>query len=280
MTMHRVMTAALLLGAGACSSQPDPNPRAAAVQGVAAAVASPAPVSSSDPSLPFSAGRAAAPTQTGPALANTLTTAPPVVQTPPVTAAPTFATASAAATAALGTLAGVVGTDPSGRRGFASAAEVTSSALADGLPLLFVRLDSLVAFKAGQDTKALPFDTRRVMYPLTVGGQVRSSVTVQQGADGTWQAVRFGSAPVARASQSIRQTVAAARAIDAGSVSLIQIPTVHATLLSHREKGAHMVTPLQDIPGTTYKAGVTQPAAAVFAALQPLAAKVNPKLAN
>jgi hypothetical protein len=166
--------------------------------------------------------------------------------------------------------------DPSTKRGFASRAEVTSSALADGLPVQFVRLDSLAAFGAGQATKTLAFDKQEVMYPINVGGEVRSSVTVQKGKDGTWQAAKFGYASLARSSQSARLGATSKRSIDAGSFSLIEIPAVHAYLLSHTEKGVHMVTPVWDIPGTSYTAGVTQPAAKVFAALQPIAAKTDP----
>ena len=144
----------------------------------------------------------------------------------------------------------------------------------------FVRLDSLTAFTAGQDTKTLAFDKQEVMYPITVGGAVRSSVTVQKGPDGKWQAVKFGNAPVAQNSQSVQLNVTSKRSVDAGTMSLIEIPTVKAYLLSHTEKGVHMVTPLWDIPGTSYTSGVTQPAAQVFAALQPLAAKVNLTVPN
>ncbi len=113
---------------------------------------------------------------------------PPTVATP--MPAPGFSTAVQAATASMGTLSYIVGSDRSTKRGFASPGEVTSSTLADGLPVQFVRLDRLAAFAAGQDTKTLAFDLQEVWYPITVGGAVRSSVTVRKGPNGQWQAVK------------------------------------------------------------------------------------------
>src|SRR5450631_1127813 len=302
MKSYRVMTVMLLVGGSACSVQPESNSQGAGAQVVAAAVTSTGAVSSGTPralsegrgvspsasssgtsvslGAPSSGIQAAAPTQAAAVPAAIQVVAPPTVATPPPTPAAGFSTAAQAATASMGTLANVVGNDQSSNRGFASAGEVASSTLADGLPVQFVRLDSLAAFTSGQDTKTLAFDKQEVMYPITVGGAVRSSVTVQKGPDGQWQAVKFGKAAIAQGSQSARQGVTSKRSVDAGSVSLIEIPTVHAFLLSHTEKGVHMVTPVRDIPGTSYTAGVTVPAAEVFAALQPLAAGVNHSVPN
>jgi|SRR5579871_2961577 len=313
MKSYRVMIAMLLVGGSACSMQPDSNSQGSGAAVVAAAVTAPGASSNASPrahaqgrgasagapalgksasvsasssgaiasqGAPSSGTPAGAPTQAAAAPASAQIVAPPTVATPPATQAAGFSTAAQAATASMGTLANVVGSDSSTNRGFSSAGEVNSSTLADGLPVQFVRLDSLAGFTAGQDTKALAFDKQEVLFPITVAGNVRSSVTVQKGPNGQWQAIKFGNAAVAKGSHSARLTVTSKRPVDAGSVSLIEIPTVHAFLLSHTEKGVHMVTPVRDIPGTSYTAGVTAPAAEVFAALQPLAAGVNHSVPN
>jgi len=276
--IHRVMMTAVLLGGAACSMQSEPGAQGGIAQPVAAAVTAPSSGASADPTLPSSGGQAAPPTQVGPTVARTALTAPPA-NTARAPAAPAgFATALDAANASIATLANVVALNPSGKRGFASSNEVTSSTVGDGLPVQMVGLSTLAGFAPGQDTKALSIDKHEVLYPLMVAGAVRSSVTVQQAPNGSWQAVKFGAASVASSSHAVGLAIAAAHAADRGTLSLLEIPAVHAYLLSHTNQGVHMVTPLFDIPGTSYKAGVTQKAADVFAGLRPLAAKVNPNL--
>jgi hypothetical protein len=187
---------------------------------------------------------------------------------------PKQATAAQAAAASLEALANVVAADPSTKRGFASPQEVSSSTLADGLPVYFLGLDRLTAFTPDQDTRTLALDKQQVVYPIVAADGARSSVTVQKGSDGTWEPVKFGDAPLARNVYTFRQDVAAKRSVDAG-FSLIEAPALQVYLLSHGEKGIHMVTPLWDIPGTSYTAGVPKRAADVFAALQPIAAKTD-----
>lgn len=275
MKSHDLMCVALLLGAAGCSVQPEPNPQPGTTRVASAIVAGRPADSPVVPGVMFAGGQAPAPTSAGPAPARTAMS-PPAVEKPKPGPAPSFNTAAQAAAAAKDALAGVVSMDRSTKRGFTSAADVASATLADGLPVQFVRLDSLAAFAPGQDTKALPFDKKEVMYPVSSGGVVRSSVTVQQGPDGKWQAVKMGSAVTAQSAQQIRLDATSKRSVDPASFSLIEIPAVHAFLVSHTEKGVQMVTPLWNIPRTSYTAGVTQPAAQVFAALQPIAAKTDP----
>jgi len=276
--IHRVMITAVLLGGAACSMRSEPGSQGGMAQPVVAAVTAPSTGASADPTLPSSGGQAASPTKAGSTLGRAALTAPPANAAPPPAAPPGFATAAAAAGASIATLANVVALNPSGKRGFTSSSEVTSSTLGDGLPVQLVGLSTLAGFARGQDTTALSIDKHEVLYPIMVAGTVRSSVTVQQGANGNWQAVKFGSASVASSSHAAGLTIAAAHTADAGTLALLEIPAVHVYLLSHTNRGVHMVTPLFDIPGTSYKAGVTQKAADVFAALRPLAAKVNPNL--
>jgi hypothetical protein len=189
-------------------------------------------------------------------------------------------THAAAATASLATLAELAAKGPPGRRGFNSIGEVQFATLATSLPVFMVRLDSLRAYQSGQDTRALLFDKQEVMYPITVNGEVRSSVVTRKRADGLWEAAAFGRGNVAKAVHIGRQGVSANRGIAESSVSLIEIPTLSARLLGHDERGVLMLTPVYDVPGTAFHAGETHSASEVFAALQPLAAQVDPTLPN
>jgi hypothetical protein len=191
-----------------------------------------------------------------------------------------FPTPAAAAAASLSTLSELVAVGSPEKRGFNSTEQAKSAAISNGLPVYFVRLDQLVALKAGSDEKALLFDKHQVVYPVSADGSIRSSVRVQQRPDGNWEAAQFGALETTKASQSALQRVSAARGVDTASFSLIEIPTVSALLLGHTEKGVLQVTPVFDVPGTSFVAGVTYSGAELFSVLSKLAAQVDPRVPN
>lgn len=191
-----------------------------------------------------------------------------------------FATPQAAASAGLPLLAELVESDHPSKRGFATAAEARSTALGNGIPVHFVRLDQLVAHRPGQDVRALLTDKQEQFFPILASGQVRSSMRVLKRADGTWEAAQFGSLEVVKASYPILQRLSAPGAAAPGSISLVEIPTVGALLLAYVERGALLVTPVFDVPGSSYVAGTAIPAAEAFATLAELAAKVDPSVPN
>lgn len=193
---------------------------------------------------------------------------------------PTYPTPAAAAAASLSTLSELVAGGNPQKRGFDTAEQSKSAALSNGLPVFFVRLDQLAAHKAGSDAKALLFDKHQVVYPISADGNIRSSVRVQQRPDGSWEAAQFGAVETTKASQSAQQRVSAARNVDVSSFSLIEIPTVSALLLGHTEKGTLFVTPVFDVAGTSFVAGVTYAGAEVFSVLSKLAAQVDPRVPN
>ena len=182
-------------------------------------------------------------------------------------------THAAVAAASLATLAGLVGSGPPERRGFHSIGEAQGTTLAAWLPVFMVGLDDLGAYQTGQDPRTLLLDPREVMYPITVNGEVRSSVFLRQRADGFWEIVRFGGGNVAAVVDAGRQVLSTNRGIAQTEVSLIVIPTLAARLLGHDENGSLMLTPVYDVPGTAFHAGETHSASDVFAVLQPLAAQ-------
>jgi hypothetical protein len=56
---------------------------------------------------------------------------------------------------------------------------LAGATLGDSMQVLFVRRDELRSFQSGGDPGALLHDTERVMYPVSVGGVVRSSATLE-----------------------------------------------------------------------------------------------------
>ncbi len=197
--------------------------------------------------------------------------APTAASTPAATPTPRTgsATHAAAATASLKTLAHLV--SPQKTLGFQSASEVASASLANPLRMVMVGLDPLKAYRAGDDARPLLLDEGTVIYPVTVGGDARSSVVVRQ-ENGVWKTTQFGRPVLAKLAHEGRARVTAARGVAESDVALVEIPTLSTRMLEHEEKGVPMLTALLDVPGTDLRAGTTLPAADVFAKLQPLAA--------
>ncbi len=182
------------------------------------------------------------------------------------------ATHAAAAAESLKTLVHLV--TPQKTLGFASADEAASASLAAPLPMLMVRLDDLQAYRAGDDPRPLLKDEGSVLYPVAVGGEVRSSVVVRK-INGEWKGTQFGRANLAKFAHEGRTRVAAARGVATAGVSFVEIPAIAARMLGHEENGVPMLTALLDLPGTDVRAGSTLPAADVFAKLQPVAARTD-----
>jgi hypothetical protein len=203
----------------------------------------------------------------------------PVADGPVSASAPAIAGAPHAvvAAASLRTLAHLV--TPKKTLGFQSVSEASSASLAEGLPMFRVGLDDLRSYHAGADPRPLLKDEGKVMYPVTVGGDVRSAVVVRK-VNGDWKATEFGRASLASFAETGRKHVAAARGVAESALSLVEIPTMSARLLEHEEGGVPMLTALMDVPGTDVRAGMTLPAAEVFGKLQPLALQNDGKTPN
>jgi hypothetical protein len=138
-----------------------------------------------------------------------------------------------------------------------------------------VRLDSLKAYKPGDDPRPLFNDERAVFYPVTAAaGDVRSGVVVRE-VNGEWKAGEFGRANLAKAAHEGRGRVSSARGVASSAVELVTIPALSTRMLKHEERGVPMLTALLHVHGTDIRAGETHPAADVFAKLQPVAAQTG-----
>jgi hypothetical protein len=177
-----------------------------------------------------------------------------------------------AATASLTTLAHLV--KPERNLGFQSPSEAAASSLAEPLPMYMIGLNQLQTYHAGDDPRPLLMDQASVMYPVTVGGAVRSSMIVRK-QNGQWTTTQYGRANLAKTVHDVRMRVSAARGVGLSDLSLVEIPAMSTRMLAHEEKGVVMLTPLTDVPGTDLHAGTTVTADEALAKLQPLAAQTN-----
>jgi hypothetical protein len=147
-----------------------------------------------------------------------------------------------------------------------TAREAATAQLEPPVRVFWVTLDSLKAYHSGDDPHTLLQDKQTFFYPVTVSGDVRSSITVKQ-RDTRWLATDIGHADLAK-------RVSALRAGNADAI-LIRVPALNNYLVGTMEAGVLRFTPLADIPGSDIRAGVAAPADAVFAALAALARKAN-----
>lgn len=199
---------------------------------------------------------------------------------PAQAAADGYASPAEAASGALPLLSALANSPQAAQaRGFDSPSEVQSANVEEGIPVSYVRLDQLARYKSGQDTSSLLIDKGQLFYPLSVDGDPRSSVRVRKRGDGKWEAVELGNKELARSAFTQGKHVKTTRAVQ-GRLTMVEIPTVHAFLLSHIENGKHVFTPLYDIPGTLLKAGETLGADETLQALAALAAQVDPTKPN
>jgi hypothetical protein len=129
-----------------------------------------------------------------------------------------------------------------------------------------VKLDQLKAFKAGDDPNRLLTDLNAVYYPVTVQNNVRSAISLEE-TNGKWKTTGFGPANLAK-------QVARARG-DAADSILVHIAPFNLYFTGRRSDGRLMLTPVSDYPSFNLRAGASQPAEAVFAALAPIAQQYN-----
>jgi hypothetical protein len=193
--------------------------------------------------------------------------APPAVITATVARAATHAEV---ANGSLRTLHALVQSGNPKLRGFQSADEVSTATLAVPLRMVMIGLNSVRAYRSGDDPRALLIDEESVMYPVVVAGEVRSSIVVRRRA-GAWEAAAFGNASLAQASVTGRQQIEANREVSGLDTFLVEIPALSVRMLGHDEGGTSMLTPLDDVKGSDLRAGQTLPAAEVLAKLVPLA---------
>jgi hypothetical protein len=172
-----------------------------------------------------------------------------------------------AADQGLTTLKGLVEPRNATKLGFKTAADVRSAQLLKPpISVADIDLAALKAYTPAQDPRSVLADSQDVVYPVTVGGAVRSSIVVSPGKRG-FSAVFFGDADAIQ--QFGRYRNPSPQAKD----SLVRVPAMGLEFLRRDVEGQIYLTPLNGFPGTTMKVGHPVPAAALLHELAPIAAR-------
>lgn len=153
--------------------------------------------------------------------------------------------------------------------GFASKEEVAAATAGDALGIFVVRLDELKNFAPGTDPHKLLHPVSRVMVPVTVNGQVRSSVEMEKDAAGRWEAVSFGRPATAQIYSRVRTARALKARVQPADCFVVQIPALNLRFLGHHDARRTLVlVPFLDEAPYGLKAETAYDAAVVFGALK------------
>jgi hypothetical protein len=182
-------------------------------------------------------------------------------------APPPAGDAQQAASNALATLQKLVTEQNYKALGFTSPDEVKSATLAKPLAQYNIGLDRLKGYQAGQDANALLTTSSETIYPVTVGGQVRSSVTVVKKETG-YTTASFGNATIVKG-------LSLYRGANTPDGFAVRIPVFGMYFLGSRVENRLMLTPISEDSRLPFRTGVAVPAEDVLKAIIPLAQAYN-----
>jgi hypothetical protein len=150
--------------------------------------------------------------------------------------------------------------------GFESPQEAASAVLGQPLAVYMVQLDNLRNYISGENPDQLLKPLNHAIFPVMVGSQVRSSITVEQGRNGP-KATRVGFPRITRLLTQARQKAAAGAHIPEDAIFSVQIPALNAQFVAYRVQGRLMLISLLDDPALRLSADRSTPAESVFTSL-------------
>lgn len=154
--------------------------------------------------------------------------------------------------------------------GFETPGEPGVANLGEPLRVFMVGLDQLQQYQPGSDPNKILSGGDQVIYPVTVKGQVRSSIVVEMIKE-RWKATSFGSPNLVKMLTKVRKDSSNATKLPISSYFAVQVPALNLYFIAHRTDEMLMLTPLLDDPSYGFKAGVTMPADKVFVTILPAA---------
>lgn len=152
--------------------------------------------------------------------------------------------------------------------GFDSADEVKSAQLGQPLSISVIGLDKLKNAQAGADLNSMLTQSPETLYPVTVQGSVRSSVTIIHKPEG-FAPASFGNAEIVKGLSRFRQAEASKGEF------VLRIPAFNMYFLARRVENQVVVVPILDDPRLKVKAGEAVPLSRLLELLQPLVNEYN-----
>jgi len=160
------------------------------------------------------------------------------------------------------------------RLGFESIEEASSAELGSPMRIFMVGLDRLKEFAPSRSPSEHLVDTNEVRYPVTVGGNVRTSMVMHL-IEGKWQLARVGRPALTKGLvEAARKQAAPPGAAQEPSFE-VQIPALNLYFTGQQAGPRLLLTPVLDDERFGFKQGETLDAQQVFAKIAPYAKQVQ-----
>lgn len=158
--------------------------------------------------------------------------------------------------------------------GFKSLEEARLAKTEPPIPVYMVQLDELRTYKKGDDVATLLRDLHQEIVPLSVNGQVRSSVIVEK-VKNEWRPRSFGSPSLARLLSRAREAGAKTAGTPINSFFAVHIAALRTYFIAHWSGSSLLFTTVLDDAELNLAAGETIPADEALASLVPIAQRYN-----
>lgn len=145
--------------------------------------------------------------------------------------------------------------------GFQSIDEVRQAQLGQPIEVYNINLEKLKGFRTGQDPNSLLTPSAETIYPVTVGGSVRTGVTIVRKEQG-YESSSFGHADIVKRLALYRQSAAE---------FAVRIPAFNMYLLGRHLGTRVVLVPITNNPQLKVQAGEAVPLEVVIDQLRPYA---------
>ena len=145
--------------------------------------------------------------------------------------------------------------------GFQSLDEVKKATLGPSLQVFMVGLGQLKEYQPGQDPQKLFIEIGRVIYPVMVDDQLRTSLEVEKSGE-EWQGTSFGNPNLIQMLSRVRQEK---------TDFVVWIPALNLYFIGSKPTGELLLVPVLDDPQLKLFAGKAIPAGEAFAQILPTA---------
>lgn len=154
--------------------------------------------------------------------------------------------------------------------GFDSPDEAARATLGEPLSVFMVTLEDLRRYEPGQPASNLLKPLERVIYPVAVNDQAKSSIVIEKTAEG-WKPTTFGSPNLIKLLTDTRRKISADNSVTGDGQFVVQVPALNAYFLGYQADGKLMLASVIDDADLKLSAGRAVVAEEVFASLGPAA---------
>lgn len=175
----------------------------------------------------------------------------------------------------MGTLRSIVNDENAQAMGFRSSQEAATATPGVPIPVLMIQLDELRKYQRGGNVRALFKNHQQYLVPVTVGNEVRSSITLQRQGERI-NAISYGSSNLVRSLDDTRQKVAKELNVAEPQFYAVHVAALRKYFIAYDDSaGQLMLVPVMDDAELNQKAGRALAAEEALISLQAVALRYN-----